>query len=284
MEEPIKIFFCYAREDDVLRQGLEKQLRALKRQGIIDIWYDREINAGTEWKKEIDKHLNSAQIILLLVSPDFMDSDYCYSIEMKRAMERHERGEARVIPIILRPVYWQAALFSKLQVLPTDGKPLTDRNWHTLDEAFFNVAEGIRAAIDTRTASTDHNTTPAVARPRVSRRAILLAGGAILISGGAIWFASSQRRNANQSTPMSTPKPTPTSTPLGTTFVTYRGHSESVLALAWSPSGKYIVSAGGNNLVGATSNDNTVQVWDAVTGTHSITYKGHSAVHWSIRR
>jgi hypothetical protein len=111
---PVKIFFSYAHEDEELREGLEKQLRALKRQGIIDVWYDREISAGSEWEREIDTHLNTAQIILLLVSPDFMDSDYCYSIEMERAMERHERGEARVIPIILRPIHWQGAPFGKL--------------------------------------------------------------------------------------------------------------------------------------------------------------------------
>src|SRR5205823_14792646 len=105
MASSIEIFFCYAREDERLRQGLEKQLRALRRQGLISVWHDRDINAGTEWEKEIDKHLNAAQVILLLISPDFMDSDYCYSSEMIRAMERHERGDAQVIPIILRPVY-----------------------------------------------------------------------------------------------------------------------------------------------------------------------------------
>ncbi len=131
-----------------MREKLEKQLRALKRQGIIDVWHDREISAGTEWEREIDKHLNSAQIILLMVSPDFMDSDYCYSIEMKRAMERHERGEARVIPVILRPVYWQGAPFGKLQALPTDAKPIMSRYWHNLDEAFYDVAKGISKAIE----------------------------------------------------------------------------------------------------------------------------------------
>src|SRR5437667_12875157 len=100
----VMLFFCYAHEDEQLRQGLEKQLRSLQRQGLVEMWHDRNINAGTEWEREIDNHLNTSQIILLLVSPDFMDSDYCYSKEMKRALERHELGEARVIPIILRPV------------------------------------------------------------------------------------------------------------------------------------------------------------------------------------
>jgi hypothetical protein len=144
----VEIFFCYAHEDEVLRQGLEKQLNALKRQGMIDIWHDREIHAGEEWKSEIDAHLKSADIILLLVSPDFMVSDYCYSVEMSSAIDRHNRKEARVIPVILRHVYWQKSPFGKLQVLPTDAIPVTDPLWHNLDKAFFNVSEGIREVIE----------------------------------------------------------------------------------------------------------------------------------------
>lgn len=97
-----------------------------------------------DWEREITEHLNTAQIILLLVSPDFMASDYCYGVEMKKALERHERGEADIIPVILRPVYWQGAPFGSLQALPTDAKPVTGPSWHSLDKAFFNVAEGIR--------------------------------------------------------------------------------------------------------------------------------------------
>src|SRR5216684_9393103 len=112
---PVKILFCYAREDELLLNKLKTQLRPLQRQGLIDVWHDRDISAGTEWEREINQRLNEAEIILLLVSPDFMDSDYCYGIEMKRAIERHQRGEALVIPVILRPVYWQGAPFGKLQ-------------------------------------------------------------------------------------------------------------------------------------------------------------------------
>jgi tetratricopeptide (TPR) repeat protein len=146
MVPTIEIFLCYAHEDEELRKGLEKQLRALKRQGLINTWHDRNISAGAEWEREIDKHLNTARIILLLVSPDFMDSDYCYGIEMRRAIERHEQGEACVIPVILRPVYWRGAPFGKLQALPKDAKPVTNRYWHNLDEAFFDIAEGILKA------------------------------------------------------------------------------------------------------------------------------------------
>lgn len=141
----IKVFFCYAREDEPLLEKLKSHLRPLQRKGFIDVWYDRNIGAGTEWEREIDKQLDMAQIVLLLVSPDFIDSDYCYSIEMKHALERHERGEAWVIPIILRQSYWQEEPFGKLQVLPTDGRPV--RSWPDLDEAFFNVTDGIRKTV-----------------------------------------------------------------------------------------------------------------------------------------
>src|SRR5947209_3432439 len=98
---PIKIFICYAHEDELLLNKLKAHLSTLQRHGFIELWHDRDISAGTEWESEITGQLNTAQIILLLVSPSFMESDYCYSTEMKRAMERHGRGETRVIPIIL---------------------------------------------------------------------------------------------------------------------------------------------------------------------------------------
>lgn len=143
-----KIFLCYAHEDEALLNKLKVHLKPLQRQGMIDIWYDRNISAGTEWGREIDKHLNTAQVILLLVSPDFLASDYCYTIEMQRAIERHDLGEATVIPIILRHVYWQGAPFGKLQALPKDGKPVVSSDWNNWDEAFFDVSEGIRKAVE----------------------------------------------------------------------------------------------------------------------------------------
>lgn len=97
---------------------------------------------------EIDEHLNSAQIILLLISSDFLASKYCYDIEMKRAMERHNSGEARVIPIILRHAYWEGSPFSKLQALPTNAEPIKDGNWRSIDAAFKDVAEGLEKVIN----------------------------------------------------------------------------------------------------------------------------------------
>src|SRR5437868_6409053 len=100
MEQKVEIFICYARNDQALLNDLQKHLVPMVRQGLITMWHDTDISPGTEWEEEINKHLNTAQIVLLLVSPDFMASEYCYSKEMKRAMERHERGEARVIPVL----------------------------------------------------------------------------------------------------------------------------------------------------------------------------------------
>lgn len=112
------------------------------------MWHDRDIHPGMEWEKEIDRQLAEAQVILLLVSPDFMNSDYCYGNEMQRAIERHKRNEVRVIPIILRPIYWQGAPFGKLQALPADAKPIVSSFWHDQDEALYDVTEGIHRVIE----------------------------------------------------------------------------------------------------------------------------------------
>jgi TIR domain len=143
---PVKVFFCYAHEDEPLLKRLKIHLTLMQRQGLIDIWHDRDISAGTEWEREICEQLNSAQIILLLVSPDFMASEYCYGTEMKQAIERHNRKEARVIPVILRPIDWQDIL-GNIQALPTDAKPVLSSFWHSPDDAFFDVAQGIRKVV-----------------------------------------------------------------------------------------------------------------------------------------
>jgi len=143
----LKSFILNAPEDERWQKELEKQLSGLKRKGLIVDWHKRRISAGMEKAGEIDAHLNTAAIILLLVSPDFIASDYCYGIEMKRAMERHERGEARVIPIILRPTDWRETPFDKLQALPTNDKPIT--KWSNRDDAFLDVVKGIREAVET---------------------------------------------------------------------------------------------------------------------------------------
>ena len=163
--ETIEVFYSYAHapEDEKLRDELVKHLAILRRQGVITNWYDRGITPGKEWDDDIKQHLNSATVILLLISPDFMDSDYCNDVEVTRAMERHDAGEACVIPVFLRPVNWKGAPFGKLQGLPTDAKPVT--SWSNRDEAFVIVSEGIQRAVEALTASY-HAKVPSAGRPR----------------------------------------------------------------------------------------------------------------------
>src|SRR5439155_2455368 len=139
LTKAIEVFYIFAQEDEELRAGLEKQLALLRKLGLITDWHSGKIYAGREWMSEIENHLHAAQIILLLISAYFMASD-SYDIA-RQAMERYEAGSARVIPIILRPVDWKGAIFDRLEVLPTNKRPVT--SWTHRDEAFFNVAKGI---------------------------------------------------------------------------------------------------------------------------------------------
>jgi hypothetical protein len=140
------IFFSYSHRDDVLRNQLETHLAMLKRQGVISTWHDRRLVAGDNVDDGIANELNRADIILLLVSPDFFASEYCYGVEVTRALERHASGEARVIPVILRPCEWHVAPFGKLLAAPTDGRPVT--KWPDPDDAFLDITKAIRAAAE----------------------------------------------------------------------------------------------------------------------------------------
>jgi internalin A len=142
----VRLFCSYSHKDEALRDELETHLTLLQRQGLIKTWHDRKIEAGDEWKTKIDEELEGADIILLLVSADFIVSDYCYEIEMKGALERHEKGEAKVIPVILRDVNWKGAPFAKLQALPKDGLPVM--KWADKDSAWRNVEEGIEKVVE----------------------------------------------------------------------------------------------------------------------------------------
>lgn len=141
------LFFSYSHVDEDLRDQLEIHLSSLRRQGLIDSWHDRRITAGEEFGTAIDAHIDTADVILLLISPDFIASDYCYEREMKRALERHQRGEARVIPVILRPCDWHDLLFGKLLATPKDGRPIT--KWPNIDEAFQDVVSAIKGSLKT---------------------------------------------------------------------------------------------------------------------------------------
>lgn len=163
--ESLELFYSYSHKDEELRDQLEEHLAMLKREGVIKGWHDRRISGGREWVGKIDEHLNSADIILLLISSAFLASDYCYDIEVKRAMERHEAGEARVTPVILRACDWHSAPFGKLQAFPKDGKPV--KQWPDQDVAFLEIAKGIRHVAEEISAKkgTKEEIQPELAKP-----------------------------------------------------------------------------------------------------------------------
>jgi len=140
------VFFSYSHKDEDLRDQLETQLAALKRQGVIETWHDRRIGAGEELHYAIDDRINSCDVILLLVSPDFIASDYCYDVEMRRAMKRHEEGSATVIPVILRACDWHGLPFGRLNAVPKDGRPV--KSLPDIDEAFLQVAKAVRTVAE----------------------------------------------------------------------------------------------------------------------------------------
>jgi internalin A len=144
--QAVRLFYSYSHKDETLRNELETHLKLLQRQELLETWHDRKIEAGEEWKQKIDDNLERADIILLLVSADFIASDYCYEKEMRRALERHAQGEARVIPVIVRDVNWRIAPFAKLQALPKEGRAVT--LWENKDTAWRDVSEGIERVVE----------------------------------------------------------------------------------------------------------------------------------------
>ncbi|MEA2206514.1 MAG: hypothetical protein QOE77_3290 [Blastocatellia bacterium] len=186
----VSVFYSYSHKDETYRDELEKHLSVMRRKGEIDAWHDRKITAGDNWKNCIDTNLEKADLILLLVSSDFLASTYCYEIEMERAMQRHLAGEARVIPIILRACDWFSAPFAKLQALPTDGEPIS--SWPDQDTAYHNVVAGIRQAISQVGVEAARGEMSPPHRRTITARgkALLLAAFVLLLIGAAyllIW-------------------------------------------------------------------------------------------------
>lgn len=141
-----RIFISYSHKDEEFRKELELHLAVVKRRGAIDVWTDCKIGAGDEFDSSILRELDRANIVLLLVSPDFLASDYCYNVEMDRAMKRHHDGTTRVIPVILRPCLWRDAPLAKLLVVPRNGDPITI--WPNRDEAFLDVVQQIKKVLE----------------------------------------------------------------------------------------------------------------------------------------
>lgn len=142
---PANLVISYSRRDERYMKQLTTHLAGLRREGLIADWYDRMITAGDEWHQTIDDSLETSDCVLPLISPDFIASDYCYSVEMEKALQKHQEGRSLVIPVIVRPADWQRTRLGNLQVLPKDGKPVVE--WPSRDRAWLNVTEGLRHAI-----------------------------------------------------------------------------------------------------------------------------------------
>jgi len=142
----VKLFYSYSHKDENHRVRLGTSLSVLEREGLIEEWHDRKIMPGQNWEEILDENLETADIVVLLVSSDFLASDYCYEKEMKRALERHSKGETTVIPVIVRPCEWDRTPLADLQALPKDTRPIT--KWSNRDEAWLYVARGIRTVVE----------------------------------------------------------------------------------------------------------------------------------------
>lgn len=146
----VSLFYSYAHEDEPLRDELADHLKILERRGLVSAWHDRRIVPGQDWAGEIDRRLDAADLVLLLVSADFMASDYIHGVELRRAMERRSAEACEVVPILVRPLDLDpddadAFPFLRLQALPPDLRPVT--TWPNRDEAWTQVAKGLRATV-----------------------------------------------------------------------------------------------------------------------------------------
>ena len=137
-----RVFYSYSHKDSELREQLATYLAPLRHQGKISEWHDRKIEPGANWETEISTQIESADLILLLVSADFLASDYCFGVELENALVRLKHGDVKVVPILLRPCLWEESRFSELQIVPRDAKPITD--WISVDHALKDVASEIR--------------------------------------------------------------------------------------------------------------------------------------------
>lgn len=140
------MFISYSHEDEALKNELKAYLSPHERAGLVEVWHDREILPGTDWESAIDQRLYDANLVLCAISSDFIASDYCYVREMAIALQRRERGEAEVVPIIFRSCDWTGLVpISGLQALPTNGHAV--ESWGRRDEAWTNVSRGLRTII-----------------------------------------------------------------------------------------------------------------------------------------
>jgi hypothetical protein len=181
--EPIKVFLSYAPADEPFLRELEKHLALLQREGLIEPWHARKVGAGEDWRGVVDVQLEGAGIILILVSADFLASDYCNDVEVKRALERHEEAQAHVLPVLLRPCDWESAPFGKLKVLPEGGTPVSKAN--NQDEALTEVAKVVRNIAERNPRANERAVRKGASRG--SRRLKINLGLSLLVASAAVY-------------------------------------------------------------------------------------------------
>ncbi|MBL8976697.1 MAG: toll/interleukin-1 receptor domain-containing protein [Myxococcales bacterium] len=140
-----KLFISYSHADEGHRRALETHLALLRRQGLVELWHDRKIVPGAQLSAEIDVHLREADVVLLLISADFLASDYCFDKELALALELQASGRTRVVPVIVRPCDWHSAPFGSLLAVPRDGQAVT--SWADRDAAWSDVAASLRRVL-----------------------------------------------------------------------------------------------------------------------------------------
>lgn len=208
-KRPLRLFISYSHADEKLRARLDAHLAALRNEGRISTWHDRRVAPGTEWERQIHAELDSADVVLLLISADFLASKYCYDVEMDRALKLHEAGMARVVPVIVRPSDWEGSRFAYLQALPKNSKPVT--SWRNREEAWTDVAKSLRTMLQELRPADER---PAVSAPPGDAPTLFLETGAMPLDSPYYVARPSDDRAARQ---LRSPQPT----------VTLRGERQS---------------------------------------------------------
>lgn len=275
MSSNLEIFISYSHEDKVFLEKLITHLSLLKRENIIKTWHDREITAGKEFASEIDKHLSSANIILLLVSADFLSSEYCYSVEMKKAMARHETGQARIIPVIIRECDWQNSDFGNLEVVPTDGKPV--KAWDDPDRAYKNIIIHIRDVVKELSEKNEIQEEKPVNKVNILNPTLIA-----VLEGHTDWVMSTKISNDNQYIISCSNDKTIRIWDRKTSkqLKVIQGHKGQITDVAISTDNKFLYSAsGGGNFF---QKDNTIRIWDTYTGRQLNVLTSHNDIVRSI--
>ena len=147
---PVNVFICHAHEAEELARELETHLASLRKEGLVRSWTARAVGGGEAFRGEVEQRIAEAGVILLLVSADFLASDYLYDVELKRALERYDARDAIVRAVLLRPCDWQGTPLARVLRLPESGVPVTRHP--DADEAFTKIVQELRKLIEQKTA------------------------------------------------------------------------------------------------------------------------------------